>query len=146
MPDGSINGGKIDELAKRFIISSEEKEKILENILEKILDLGVKVAKDGHVFIDDPKLTQKEKVFLVVAARYVAHMLDEGIPEQVTVREVSVYSGVKEEVASARLKELTDDKYLVRIKKGVYKAQSLARIRNYLREIQSRKREKRRGR
>jgi hypothetical protein len=70
-------------------------------------------------------LPGKQQVKLVLAARLLASKLDDAILGEVTVEQLSEYTGLPKDQAAARAKECMDERFADRSARGSYKARPL---------------------
>jgi len=129
----------MEELEKRVREKFfEEKEYSKEHILkfiERIADFVTVNPKTQEVNIIKSKLTNKEKVGLVVIARFLANQLEKTISSEVTIEEVVKYTRIDEPQVRARLSELVDENVLHRVAKGVYSVRSFPAIEKWVNNI-----------
>jgi len=128
---------ELSELKKKFIISEEEKVEELREILSRIINYA-KVCKSGEVLIECKEIPKSLKVLLVIIARYVAGILEEGIPTEVSLEEIASFVGVSSKEASARVSEYIRKGFVKRVDKGVFRARSISSVREALNFIEER--------
>jgi len=115
-----MDSGNLEELKKKFIIDQTEYEKEkVESHLEKALKYG-RITTDGRVILKN-NLTNKEKVGVVLIIRYLANQLDENISKDVSVKEISNYTGIKENQTRARCSDLVGDGVILRVEGNVFR-------------------------
>ena len=111
----------MDELIKEFIVDKNkyEKEKIPE-LIRRILRY-CKITTEGQVLFESDGMTLRDKVKLVLVARFLASKLSDGISEEVSADEllVSISSNNKDSL-SARAKEVVDQGVAKRNSRGKY--------------------------
>ena len=128
----------LEELKKEWIVDEEEifKEKSkLAKLVKRMMNY-CKVTKSGDVIINDnyEGITIKEKVCLYAMARFLANKLDENIPREVKADEIAESLMIDRRVVMARLKDLKDEKYLIRESRGIYHANP-SKIEAFLHEL-----------
>lgn len=129
-----MSDSSIEELKKKFFIDKATYAKeYLKGDLEGVMRYS-RITEDGSVSITSPKLTDKRKIGVVLAARFVANKLDQKIPEVVTAEEIATYARIDKAIVNARAKELIDEGYASREKPGQYKANT-GRIQDLLESI-----------
>lgn len=69
-------------------------------------------------------LSVKNRILLILVARYIASLLDESIPAEITLYELASMAGTSEKVASARISEISS--YIEHTGRGKYKLRSLS--------------------
>lgn len=110
----------ISELKKMFIVGKEEYEMSkLENHI-KLISRYCKIDDQGDAHIESDKLNNKEKIKLVLVARFLANKLEKNIPEEVPVEAVAKAVHIDEHQARARLSDLTSEAFARQVNRGVY--------------------------
>nr|MDO8046182.1 hypothetical protein [Candidatus Baldrarchaeota archaeon] len=125
----------MEELKKKFIVEEKLDEKVVSECIEKILPF-CKVSKNGEVIIEKKNMTVADRIKLALTARFLANYLEREISAETTAKELSSFLYVPENQISARLKELKDSKFAIRVKKGVYTVNPL-QIRKFVHEIET---------
>lgn len=125
----------LEELKEQFLIDDEIRAERLEHLIAKALPHCV-VDRKGTVHIKNVNRSGKEQVKLVLGARLVASKLDEAVSGEVSVEQISEYTGLPKNQAAARAKECLDEKFADRSARGSYKAR-LNKIEEFLNSIQS---------
>jgi len=129
----------MEELERRvrekFFEEREYNKEYVLRFIERIADFVTVNPKTQEVNIIKSKLTTKEKVCLVVIARFLANQLEEGISPEVTIEEVARYTRIDEPQVRARLSELVDERVLYRVAKGVYSVRSFSAIEKWVNSI-----------
>jgi hypothetical protein len=111
----------IEELKKKFIVDDEDVLKArLEPIIAKAL-AHCQMDKKGQVRINT-RLSGKEQVKLVLAARAIASQMDSSISPEVGVDEISKFTGLPANQVRARVKDAVEDRFAQFSKAGVYRA------------------------
>lgn len=111
----------IEELKKQFIVDDED---VLKSRLEPIISKALahcQMDRKGQVRIST-KLSGKEQVKLVLAARAIASQIDESILGEVSVDEISRFTGLPSNQVRARVKDAVEDRFAQCSKAGVYRA------------------------
>ena len=111
----------MEELIKEFIVDKDkyEKEKIPE-LVRRILRY-CKITTEGQVLFENDGMTLRDKVKLVLVARFLASKLSDNISEEVSVDELlfSIGSNNKDSLAT-RAKEAVDQGVAKRNSPGKY--------------------------
>jgi hypothetical protein len=111
----------IEELKKQFIVDEDVLKARLEPIVAKAL-AHCRLDKNGQVLITDPGLSGKEQVKLALAARAIGSQMDSGISADVSVAEISKFTGLPGNQVRARGKDAIEDRFAQSPKTGVYRA------------------------
>jgi hypothetical protein len=111
----------LDELKKQFIVSEDTLKERLEAVVAKALK-RCRIDESGQVLIMDSNLPGKDQVKLTLAARALAAQLDVQIAAEVTVLEISKYTGLPANQVRARGKDAIRDKFAESPAAGVYRA------------------------
>ncbi|MHA1280537.1 MAG: hypothetical protein ACTSQ8_25550 [Candidatus Helarchaeota archaeon] len=115
-----MDSENLEELRKKFIVDQTEYEKEkLESHLEKVLKYG-RITTDGKVILKN-NLTNKEKVGVVLIIRYLANQLDQNISKEVSVKEISNYTGMKENQTRARCSDLVGEGVILKVEGNVFR-------------------------
>lgn len=113
----------IEELKKQFFVDEDFLKVRLEPIVAKALT-HCRINENGHVLITDANLSGKEQVKLVLAARAIGSQMDAGISPDVSVAEISKFTGLPGNQVRARGKDAIEDRFAQSPKTGVYRALS----------------------
>jgi hypothetical protein len=111
----------LEELRKSFIVDEDDLRAQLEPMVAKATKHCL-VGKNGQVHIKDNKLTAARQVMLVLAARAVASRLEAEIAAEVTVAEISRFTGIPDNQVRARGKDLMKARLVESPARGVYRA------------------------
>jgi hypothetical protein len=111
----------LEELRKRFIIDEDAIKTRLEPLVGKAL-LHCKIDKGGQVLITDARLSSRDQLLLVLAARSIASVLDSSISADVTIAEIGEYTGLPANQIRARGTEAIKGKLAEASKRGTYRA------------------------
>jgi hypothetical protein len=111
----------IEELKKQFIVDDDVLRTRLEPIVAKAL-AHCRIDKKGQVLITSPKLSAGEQVRLTLAARAIGSQMDPALSADVTVPEISKFTGLPANQVRARGNEAIKDKFAESPKAGVYRA------------------------
>jgi predicted flavoprotein YhiN len=111
----------IEELKKQFIVDEDVLKARLEPIVAKAL-VHCRLDKNGQVLITDTGLSGKEQVKLALAARAIGSQMDSGISPDVSVAEISRFTGLPGNQVRARGKDAIEDRFAQSPKTGVYRA------------------------
>jgi hypothetical protein len=124
----------LEELKKKFMVEENLEGKKLEDFVKRILPF-CKITKDGEVIIEIEKPTTTEKVKLALVAKKLASHLDSNISPETNFDTLSKSLDIPRDQVKARLKELTDEKFALRVDRGKYKANPL-KIGKFLSDIE----------
>jgi hypothetical protein len=111
----------LEELKSQFLVSNS----LSEAKMLSLLQLAVRhcaVDSRGSVEVKTEGLPARDKIMLVLSARYIAHHLDESIAMDVTPDELVRNAGVAPEQVRARTSDLVKDKQIETPSRGVYRA------------------------
>jgi hypothetical protein len=112
----------LGRLTEQFLVDNEVSVQSVAQLIEKLLPYCV-VRKDGTVDLRTGDLSSRSQVKLVLSARLVASKLKASeVREEVSVEEISQYTGLPKNQASARAKECVDEKFAERSGRGSYRA------------------------
>jgi hypothetical protein len=114
----------LDDLRSQFVVDDDVRSEKLEALIQRALPQCV-VRKNGSVEIKRSDLTGKQTVKLVLAARLLASKLEESVVGEVTVEQMSEYTGLPKDQAAARCKECLDERFAERSTRGTYRARML---------------------
>ncbi len=123
----------LEEMKKRFIVDENIEEKRVLEFIERILPFS-KVTKNGQVLIHINKSTVVEQVKLALVAITLASRLDNKISCETDIKCLSSSLGIPVQI-KARLKELKDNRFALRVEKGKYKVNPLE-IGSFIGEIE----------
>lgn len=126
----------LDSLRHRFIVDEDSyEEERLKDDIEKLLKY-CKISKNGHVLITAKNLLDKNKVGVIIFARYLGNKLEKIITETITAGEIAKDARMEKASVNARGKELVDDGFASRPETGTYKANP-GRIQEFLDSLES---------
>jgi hypothetical protein len=111
----------LEELRKQFILDDDAVKARLEPLVAKAL-LHCKLDKAGQVLITNAKLSSRDQLVLILAARWIASELDPGIAAEVTVAEVGKFTGLPANQIRARITEAVKGKFAEALRPGTYRA------------------------
>jgi hypothetical protein len=111
----------IEELRKQFIVDENVLKARLEPVVNKAL-AHCRIDKDGRVEIRDTRLSGKEQVKLTLAARAIGSEMDSAISPEVSVVEISKFTGLPANQVRARGRDAIEDKFAQSPRSGVYRA------------------------
>ncbi|MEM3613407.1 MAG: hypothetical protein QXH40_04980 [Candidatus Bathyarchaeia archaeon] len=111
----------MEELRRKFIVEEKLDEKMITEYIERSLRFG-KVSIDGGVIIEKEGMATKDQIGLAVVMRLLANRLEKGISAEVNTKELSQNLGIPEDQVAARLADLRDEGVVIRVDKGVYRA------------------------
>jgi len=119
-----------EELKKKFIVNETYETERLKNDVERLLR-HCRITRQGRVIITAGKLTTKQKIGLVISARFIANKLQKSIPENVTAEEISKYTYIQKPGVSRKTTELVNEAFVFRPEPATYRANP-ARIDEFL--------------
>jgi hypothetical protein len=111
----------LEELKSRFLVTNSLSEAKMVSLLELAVD-HCAVDANGNVEIKSPALSVKDKIMLVLAARFVAHHLDETVLAEVKVDELARNTSIACEQVRARASDLAKARQIEVVDRGVYRA------------------------
>lgn len=130
-------GKELEDLKAKWIIEKIDfDEKMVGRYVKRLMPF-CKITKNGEIFLTDEgkKLSLKDQVGLTLVARFIAHILDDSIPEEVSAEEVSKIFLVDRMQVYARFKDTKNEKLAISVKRGIYKANP-SRIEKFLDDIE----------
>jgi hypothetical protein len=123
----------LEELKSRFLVSDSLSEAKMLSLLQLAVD-HCAVDLKGNVEIKDTALAAKDKLMLVLAARFIAHHLDESISADVTTDELARNTAIENVQVRARTSDLAKDRQIEVVNRGIYRA-LLHKIEPFLRGL-----------
>jgi hypothetical protein len=123
----------LDELKSQFLVSSD----LSEAKMLALLQLAVHhcaVDSKGNVEIKSAGLGARDKIMLVLSARFIAHHLEDSIPMDVTGEELVRNTHVALDQVRARTSDLVKDKQIETPARGVYRV-FVHKIEPFLRNV-----------
>jgi hypothetical protein len=123
----------LEELKGKFLVSDSLSETKMLALLQLAVDQCA-VDKTGNVEIKNTSLAAKEKVMLVLSARFLAHELDESISPDVTAEELARNTAIEKVQVRARASDLAKERQIEVMDRGVYRA-LLHKIEPFLRSL-----------
>jgi len=109
-----------DELKGMFIIEKEEYEKSkIEEHIKKISKF-CKTDSSGKVHTEVKGLKNKEKIKIVLVARFLANKLEPKIDYNVSIEDVATSLGIGEHQSRARLSDLAKENFASSSERGLY--------------------------
>lgn len=128
-----------EEFEKQVLEKFFEEEDFSRRRLLQLVDLLANFVKvnprTGEVFVVRKDLPNKIKVGLVIAARFVAHRLNENVNPGIGRKEIADFTGVPEKIVSARATELVKEGIVSRLSSGTFTARSLISVEKWLEDI-----------
>ena len=112
----------IEELKKGFIVDEDVVKERLETVVIEARKHCV-VDKKGIVHVNSGSLKSREKIMLVLAARFVGSQLDPAIKASVTTEEMASSTRLPLDQIRARAADLVGDKFAESTGKGQWRAQ-----------------------
>lgn len=116
----------LEELERQFILEEDMEHEDINNLISRMLKF-CKIDKKGYVIIYNKKLIIRDKILLVLSARYLANKLQEKLGKEITImasinaKELAKMLREKENAIRARFKDLKEEGKIVTLKRGVYK-------------------------
>ena len=111
----------LEELKKQFIVDENVLKSRLEPVVGKAL-AHCRIDKDGRVEIRNTRLSGKEQVKLTLAARAIGSEMDPAISPEVSVLEISKFTGLPANQVRARGRDAIEEKFAQSPRSGVYRA------------------------
>lgn len=111
----------LEELKKQFIVDEDILRERLEPVVSKALK-HCRIDKNGQVLITNGKLSAKNRIKLVIAARAIAAQLDANIASEVTASELTKFTGLPANQVRARGSDAIKEKFAQSSRAGVYQA------------------------
>lgn len=111
----------IEELRKQFIVDEDLLKSRLEPVVTKAL-VHCRIDKDGRVEIRNTGLSGKDQVKLTLAARVIGAEMDPAISPDVSVAEITKFTGLPANQVRARGKDAIEDKFAQSPRSGIYRA------------------------
>ena len=111
----------IEELKRQFIVDEDVLKSRLEPVVTKAL-VHCRMDKDGRVEIRNAGLSGKDQVKLTLAARLIGAEMDPAISPEVSVAEITKFTGLPANQVRARGKDAIEDKFAQSPRSGIYRA------------------------
>jgi hypothetical protein len=111
----------LEKLRKEFFVNTDLAEEDLAHLIQALRPFCA-VDKSGNVKVRRADLSGRQQIKLVLAARLVAHKLNESISEEVDADDLSGSTGLPKNQAAARAKECVDEGFAERGARGSYRA------------------------
>lgn len=111
----------IEELKKQFIVDENVLKSRLEPVVTKAL-VHCRIDKDGRVEIRNTRLSGKEQLKLTLAARLIGAEMDPAISPEVSVAEITRFTGLPANQVRARGKDAIEEKFAQSPRSGIYRA------------------------
>jgi hypothetical protein len=121
--------GSLEDMERKLFTTNDLEEDELKRLVDEISEFA-KVSPDGFVSLfnlDSKKVTDKERIQLVLSARFLLNMLQVKLERQnpvngeVTLEELAKYLRKPVKSISARVSELKEDNAIDSPNKGVYR-------------------------
>lgn len=123
-----------EEILKKFLKEKMPTSKFVLGLVDKLAGIAT-ITPAGDVSIER-KCSNKDRVVAITIARFLGNLLKEkikiDIKAEVSREEVVRYAGIDKFVASARLKDLTDEGLLNRLSPGVFRVRSLSQAEKWI--------------
>jgi len=123
----------LEKLRKEFFVSTDLAEEDIAHLIQ-VMRPFCAVDKSGNVELRRDDLSGRQQIKLVLAARLVAHKLNESISEELDADDLSGCTGLPKNQAAARAKECVDEGFAKRGARGSYKA-CPGKLKGFFREL-----------
>ena len=112
---------ELEELRKQFIVDENEvtKENIKKHV-KKILEF-CRITSDGKVILNKIKITQKNKIGIVVMARYLGNKINGRILDTITPAELAEITNIARNNVRSLVGTLIEEGFVSRSEEGVYR-------------------------
>lgn len=117
---------ELEELEKQFIVKEDIEEKMIKYLVSRVSKM-CRIDTQGFVMIFHENLKLKDKILLVLAARYLANRLQQKLNKETTINdevgagELSKILKEKNNIIRARITELKKEGKVTQVRRGVYK-------------------------
>lgn len=110
-----------DDIEKQLIVDSDDYSKEQARKIASRLIKFAKISKTGDIILIDTSLSPDDKIRLSLVLRFIAHIFNDGIPETITLKELTVVLSERMEAVGSRLSQIIRNENFVRkVKKGEY--------------------------
>lgn len=116
---------------ERFFEEAEFKPRQVYKLVIRLSDY-ITINRKGEASIKKEDMTTKDKVGLVVCARFLGSLLDEEITPVVSTEELVRYTLIQKNAVSARLTELVREGVVTRSARGSFTAKSLSAAKRFI--------------
>lgn len=130
----NMDTNNFGDLKEGFIVDKEEYSKEKVKGLVEIVSSFCKVTKKGEVFILK-KVSTRKVLKLILGARFIAHILDNSIPEEVSRKELEAYSNMKKKVFIARFNEMLRENFAEKEENSKLKAKNILVLEQFLEQL-----------
>lgn len=110
----------IEEMKKKLLIDSEKYDETKLEQQITLLSKFCKVDAKGRVLFTVKGISNKDKIKLVLVARFLANKLDNKINPRVNVSEIAYMLSISEDQARARLSDIAKEGFATPKDRGVY--------------------------
>jgi len=124
---------EFEKAKKDFIINSKEYTKENLTKLMQAISNFAKVGEDGEVVIIK-KISTRKVLKLILAARFVAHEVEDSISSDVSKNELETYSGLKKPIFIARYNEILREGFAKKDGES-FKAKNILLVEKFLSEL-----------
>lgn len=124
---------EFEKTKKEFIVDEEEYSKGQLSLLMSQLLKFCKVTKNGQVMVIK-KVSTRKILKLILSAKFIAHKADKTIVGNVTREELKVYSGMKDNVFTARFNELLKENFVDK-KENKLSAKNILLVEQFLQSL-----------
>ncbi len=108
-----------DDLTRQFIVDESDTRRNTQELIKKVLKFG-KVSKTGDIIIEDRSLSKDNILKLALVVRFLAHSLDESIPESIRPSDLTKVMSERIEAVGSRLSVLVKSNFAKKDGYGKY--------------------------
>jgi hypothetical protein len=124
------------ELRKKFILDEEAATDRIETLVTEMCEWCA-VDPKGRVIVKRQDLVSRDRVKLVLSARWLASELDQSISSGVSTLELETSTGLPRDQLRARISEIVRARFATPVSKGVYAASPM-HVEAFARELRDR--------
>jgi|GEM_PF-1162116 len=108
-----------DDLTRQFIVDESDTRRNTQELIKKVLKFG-KVSKNGDIIIEDRSLSKDNILKLALVVRFLAHGLDETIPDSIRPSDLTKVMSERIEAVGSRLSALVKSNFAKKDGYGKY--------------------------
>lgn len=128
-----------NDIEKLLIVDDEDYSKDQAKKIATRVVKYAKISKKGDIIIIDNFLSPDDKLRIALVLRFIAHTFNSGIPETISLKELTLVLSERLEAVGSRLsKIIKNENFAKKIKKGVYIVQSFM-IERFLTNLENKK-------
>jgi len=139
----NLGENNLDDLIDRFVVRHDREMEILRKVLERISQYA-RIYSDGEVELLSSDMTVKDRIFMVVLARYLAARINKlkgeeivkNVSQDTELSEIARITGKTPKQVSARLSEMEREGFIRKTRKGRYTVASLSKALEYLNKLE----------